>query len=73
MSAPRWNVKVQANTGSALGWITKMNRLPFTYALTYAGGLAKMHPEWQWRLVDETTGEVTHLKDGQPVGVEVTA
>jgi hypothetical protein len=67
---PRWNVKAQANTGSAFGWITYADRLSYDIALETAQVIGRLHPEWQWRLVDETTGEVTHLEDGKPVEAE---
>jgi hypothetical protein len=65
-----WNVRVEAHTGSAFGWLTYVKRLSYDKALETARQLSATHPLWQMRLVDDNTGEITHLKDGKPVEAE---
>ncbi len=60
MSAP-WRWRVQARTGRS-GWATQVDRLDRDTAGETADAYALIHPEWELRLEDESTGEIVYGK-----------
>lgn len=63
MNAGPWTWKVQANAKNGLfGWVTKVDRLSWQYAMSAALKHAEDHPDWFVRITDDATGEVIHIE-----------
>ncbi len=61
MTGWRWRVQARVPHG-VFGWITKVDHLNREAAAAEADSCAAAHPEWEWRILDDSTAEVAHVE-----------